>query len=126
MLSGNESHQQCDGQYPVASSCDYLVETRENRAAEEAAVGVGCISPSPPGRQLDFPHFAMDRAGALITVVDQNYRQPHESADHHRFGMRIVLHDHERPGRYKPSFLMIPRGAHVVKSRTYSATVLTV
>ena len=54
-----------------------------------------------------FPHFVMDRAKPHMVVVDQDgHRYLNESTSYHLFGMRMVLHDHERPGRSAPSFLI--------------------
>src|SRR5699024_9897020 len=54
-----------------------------------------------------FPHFVMDRAKPHMVVVDQNgHRFLNESTSYHLFGMRMVAHDHEKPGRSVPSFLI--------------------
>src|SRR5699024_6900075 len=54
-----------------------------------------------------FPHFVMDRAKPHMVVVDQNGRRYlNESTSYHLFGMRMVQHDHENPGRSVPSFLI--------------------
>ncbi len=54
-----------------------------------------------------FPHFVMDRAKPHMVVVDQDgHRYLNESTSYHLFGMRMVGHDNEIPGRSIPSFLI--------------------
>lgn len=54
-----------------------------------------------------FPHFVMDRAKPHMVVIDQDgHRYLNESTSYHLFGLRMVLHDHEAPGRAMPSFLI--------------------
>lgn len=61
----------------------------------------------PDGTWAVFPHFVMDRAKPHMIVVDQDgHRYLNESTSYHLFGMRMVLHNHERPGRSVPSFLI--------------------
>lgn len=61
----------------------------------------------PDGSWAVFPHFVMDRAKPHMVVVDQDgHRYLNESTSYHLFGMRMILHDHERPGRSAPSFLI--------------------
>lgn len=61
----------------------------------------------PDGSWAVFPHFVMDRAKPHMVVVDQNgHRYLNESTSYHLFGMHMVQHDHENPGRSIPSYLV--------------------